>query len=197
MWVFITLVSLIVLIILVLCVPLDFIFYVNTSERPAFRGRLLWLFGLVDWDIRKDKGKIKREKGERAARARRKPSPRISASTIVQILRTSGLFAQLRRLVAGIFKSLKIKELAANIKLGLENPADTALLFAMAGPVNFLLSLLPYKISVWPSFDGDITFEAYLQGAARLWPILLVLALLKFVFSLPALRIARTLTRKR
>ena len=194
MWVIITLVSLSILIILVLCIPLDLTFYVNISESPKFKGRLLWFFGLVDRDLKKAEGKPKKK--EIPVRVRQKPRQKISASTIFQILRTRGLFSQLRRLVVGIFRSFKVKELAANIKLGLENPADTAMLFAVTGTLNFLLSLLPYQINIQPSFDGDITFEAYLQGATRLWPILLILAALKFLFSLPALRVVRTLVRK-
>jgi hypothetical protein len=195
LWVIIALASLTILTILVLCMPLDLVFQVNTSESPMFRGRLLWLFGLVDWELKKTGGKP--EKKQKPAETRRKRGRKISASTIFQILRTRGLFTQLRRLVVDILRSLKIKKLAANIKLGLENPADTAILFAVTGPFSFLCSLLPYQISVLPSFDGDIIFEAHLHSTTRLLPILLVLALLKFVFSLPALRVARTLVRKR
>ena len=45
MWVIVGLVSLIILVTLVLCIPLDFFFQVNISETPSFRFRLLWLFG--------------------------------------------------------------------------------------------------------------------------------------------------------
>jgi hypothetical protein len=193
LWVIITLVSLIVFIILVLCIPLDLNFYVNISENPKLKGRLIWLFGLIDRELKK--AEVKSEKKEKPVKDKQKPQQRISARTIYQILRTKGLFSQLRKLVVDIFRSFRVKELAANIKLGLENPADTAMLFAVTGTLNSLLSLLPYQINIQPSFDGDITFEAYLQGATRLWPILLMLALLKFLFSLPALRIVRTLVR--
>ncbi len=195
MWVIIALFSLILLVILVLCIPLDLIFQVNTSESPTFRIRLLWFLGLIDRDLKKPKKKA--DKKEKPARVRQKSRRRISASTIYQILRTRGLFTQLRRLVVSIFRSLKIKELSANIKLGLENPADTAFLFALIGPANFLLSMLPYKINVWPSFDGDLPLEAYLHGAIRVWPILVILASLRFVFSIPALKVSRTLIMKR
>jgi hypothetical protein len=196
LWVIVALVSLIVLIILILCIPLALVFQVNTSKSPVFQIRLLWLFGLIDRDLKKAK-KEEPEKEEKITRGEPKPKRRISASTVYQILRTRGLFTHLRRLLVSVFKSLKIKELAANIKLGLENPADTALLFALLGPLYFLLNKLPYEINVLPSFDGDITLEAYLHGVIRLWPILVVLALLRFVFSVPAIRISKTLILKR
>lgn len=192
MWVIVALASLIVLILLVLCIPLDLIFQVNTNKSPVFRIRLLWLFGLIERDLKKAK-KEEPEKKEKITRGESKPKHRISASTVYQILRTKGLFTNLRRLVVNIFKSLKIKELAANIKLGLENPADTALLFAFLGPIYFLLNMLPYEIYVLPSFESDISLEAYLHGVIRLCPIMVILALLRFVFSAPALRITKAL----
>jgi hypothetical protein len=196
LWVIVALVSLIILIILALCIPLDLIFQINISESPSFGLRLLWLFGLVHRDLKKSKEE-KPEKKEKITRGQAKPRCRIKTSTVYQILRTKGLFTHLRRLLVNIFKSLKIKELAANIKLGLENPADTALLFALLGPLYFLLNKLPYEINVLPSFDGDIALEANLHSIIRLWPILVILALLRFVFSVPAIRISKTLILKK
>lgn len=198
LWVIVALAALVIVILLVLCIPLDLIVHVNTSESPAYKVRLLWLFGLVAKDLKKARGK-KPAKKEKAAevRAKKKRGRVISPGTIYRILRTTGLFSQVKRLLTGIVNSLKIKHLAANLKLGLENPADTALLFAVTGPVNFLLSLLPYKITIWPTFDSDLALEAYVLGAARLWPVLLVFALLKFIFSWPALQITRILVTTR
>lgn len=196
MWVIVALVSLIILIILVLCIPLDFFFQANISESSSFRLRLRWLFGLVDRDLKKAREKPPK-KEEKISKAGQKPRGRIKASTIYQILRTRGLFNNLRRLVINIFRSLKIKELAANIKLGLENPADTALLFAFLGPLYFLLNKLPYEINVLPSFEGDVNLEAYMDGAIRLLPILVIPALLRFVFSVSAIRIFKILIQKR
>lgn len=191
-WVIVALAGLVLLILLVLCIPLDLIFHINTSESPAYQVRLLWLFGLLDKDLRK--AQERPQKREKAATVRRKERRHgISPHTVYRVLRTTGLFSQLKRLVLSIYRSFKIKDLAANLKLGLGNPADTALLFAITGPANFLLSFLPYEITIWPTFDGDLAFEAYVHGAARLWPILLLFACLKFIFSLPVMRIARTL----
>lgn len=194
-WVIIALVSLFILVILILCIPLDLVFQVNTSENPVFRGRLLWFFGLVHWDLKKPGGNA--GKKQEVAETRRKRTHKISANTIFQITRTRGLFTPLKRLVIDISRSLKVKKLAANIKLGLENPADTAMLFAITGPLDFLFRLLPCQISILPSFDDDIIFEASLHSTTRLLPLLVVLALLKFVFSLPALRIARIFVKKK
>ena len=196
LWVIIALAALIIVILLVLCIPLDLTVQIDNSKSPACKIRLLWLFGLIDQDLRKIKEKTKEKR--KAGTVREKKRGRgIRPDTLYRILRTTGLFSQVKQLLAGIVNSLKIKHLAANLKLGLENPADTALLFAITGPVNFLLSLLPYDITIWPTFDSDLAIEAYVHGIARLWPILLVFALLKFIFSLPIIRIARILVTNR
>ena len=57
MWVAVTLSSLAVLIILVLCIPVDVGLYVDVYGRPKFRMRVGWLFGLVRKEIGKGKKK--------------------------------------------------------------------------------------------------------------------------------------------
>jgi hypothetical protein len=77
--------------------------------------------------------------------------------------------------------------------LGFENPADTALLYSLAGPINYLFSKPSCDIKLTPIFEGDLYFEAYLSGMARIIPILGILAALRFVFSLPVVRIVKTM----
>jgi hypothetical protein len=189
LWIVAAFVCLLLFILLILCIPFDLFFSITINENPAYRLRLLWLFGLLDRELRKTERKPKKK--QRVAETTKKPKHRIDASTVYRILRTRGLWAQLKRLVTGIYKSLDIKELTAYLKVGLENPADTGLLFAIAGPANFLLSLLPYRITIYPSFEGDIVFEAHAQGITRLHPIMVLVALLKFLFSSPAMYITR------
>ena len=189
-------IALVVLVLLALCIPLDLIVHVNTNESPACRLRLLWLFGIVDQDLKKHREKTaKKEKPAKAKGTKRRHG--ITPATICQVLKTRGISSQLKRLVLGIYRSLRIKELAAHLKLGLENPADTALLFAITGPLNFFFSLLPYKITIAPTFDSDLALEASIHGIARLWPVLLLFAVAQFIFSVPALHIARIVIRAR
>jgi hypothetical protein len=194
LWVFIALAVLILFIIMVLCIPLDFIFAANINESPSYRMRLLWCFGLVSRDLKKTTGKATNGKGNVKVRVNRR---RISVHTIIQILKTEGLFPQLWRLIADVYRSLKIKCLVINLKLGMENPADTAFIFALAGPVNYILNTLPYDIKIQPIFDGDFFLDANIRSITRLWPILIILALLKFIFSLSMIRIAMTLVMTR
>ncbi|MFC1905252.1 hypothetical protein ACFLXL_00400 [Chloroflexota bacterium] len=187
-WVIIALACLLLLILLTLCIPIDLVISVDTRQNPKYKVRLLWLFGLIDWQFKKA---AKKPETQPQVTSKQKQRRRIGTRTVYRIFRTKGLWLQLKHLIVGIYKSLKVKELTAHLKLGLESPVDTGILFAIAGPVNYLLSLLPHKIKIWPVFDSDIVFEAYGNGTARLCPALVMITLLKFIFSLPSLRVAR------
>ena len=193
MWVIAALASLAVLVILVLCVPLEMVVRLDADGRPRFRMRLVWLFGLVSKEITKARKKPEEER--RVTEGKRKPRKRkIKARTILEILRTRGLLKQLKRLLKDILRRLKIRDLAADITVGLSDPADTGLLFALIGPATFFLgSSRIHDIRVQPSFEDEAVFKGYLSGAVRLLPIQLVIPFLRFVFSLVTIRVVRTL----
>jgi len=185
LWVIATLAGLVGLIILVLCVPLDAVLSMDASGRPKFRLRLVWLFGLISKEVSREKKKpeekLKKKRG-------------IGFRNTLKILRTRGLLRQLKDLVRSLLGQLKIKELAANLKLGLHNPADTGLLFALIGSTTPFLSLpSQYQIRVQPSFYDETVFEGHLHGVLRLRPIKLVGLFIRFVFSLAALRVVKIL----
>lgn len=190
MWVGITLASLVVLIILVLYIPLEGVLHVDIYGRPKFRVSLAWLFGLVSKEVR-EREKKPEEKKE-VPEGKPKPTKRMRGTDILRILRTKGLLKQFLTLLKGIFGCLRIKKLEANLTVGLDNPADTGLLFAFIGPaILFLRPSLPHQIRVQPSFDA--VCEGYLCGTIRLQPIQLVPPLLRFTFSLSTIRAIKTL----
>ena len=147
--------------------------------------RLAWLFGLVSKEIAK--------KEKKAVEGKREPGEgRVGARTILEILRTKGLLGQIKRLLIGIFRIPRIKAFLADFRVGLGDPADTGLLFALIGPVAFFLgSSFPNQIKVRPSFSDEAVLEGSLYGVLRLRPIQLVPPLLRFVFSLPTIRVAK------
>lgn len=183
MWVIATLAGLAGLTIFVLCMPVDAALNIDTSVRPKFRLRLVWLFGLVSKEVKREKKKPEKKRKRR-----------IGFRTISRILRIKGLLRQVKDLVRDVIGQLKIRELAVNLKLGLDNPADTGFLFASIGSITPFLSLpSQYQLRVQPSFYDEAVFEGYLHGVLRLWPIKLVRPFVRFVFSLATLRVVKVL----
>lgn len=193
MWAVVILCSLIVVGALLLCVPLDMSFRLNVYGRPEFRIRLTWLFGLVSKEV-KSRKKRAEQKEETVERRRKRGGRGKGTRAIFKILRTKGLLRQLKRLVKDVLNCLKVRELRVNFRVGLDDPADTALVFGPIGlAMLFLEAYSPYEIAVQPSFDGEAVFEGYSYGAVRLRPIQLVVPFTRFAFSLAAIRAVKML----
>ena len=193
MWVIVALAGLAVLIILVLFVPLDMSFHLEAYGKQKFSMRLLWLFGLVSEELGKEKRKP--EEKERVTEGKPKRTKRrIKARTIIQIIKTKGLLRRLGSLLRDIINRLRIKELRADLKVGLDDPADTGLLFAAIGSATSLInSYWHHQIKVEPSFEDEVVFEGNLCGTIRLQPIQLVPPFIRFIFSLSTIRVLKVL----
>ena len=191
MWVIAVLASLVILLIAVLCVPIDMALHVDGHGMPKFQLRLSWLFGLVDKEITRGK---RQPEVKKEVEAKRKPGKRRwGIRGIFEILKARGLLGQSYDLVKGILSRLRIRNLVVDLRIGLDNPADTGLLFAVIGPALAFLNLrFPHQIRVQPSFE-EAVLEGYSDGRVRLQPIQLVTPFLKFAFSPAAIRAVKIL----
>ena len=174
MWVIATLAGLAGFVILALCVPLDAALNIESPGRPRFRLKLVWLFGLVSKEIRREK------KPEEKPEKKKGPD----FSTILKFLRTRGLLRKIAVLVRDILGQFKIRELALNCRLGLNDPADTGLIFALIEATTpFINHPAKYQLRVQPIFSDEIFLNGHLHGVVSVRPIGLVWPLLKFTFS--------------
>ena len=192
MWVVAIVLVLAVLILLVGCVPLEVSFRMQASGRPAFAVRVIWGFGLMSKELA-----ITKKPPEKKGRAAAKPKPKMQAARTHirrQILRGKGILRQLRRLVIDILCCLRLKELNAAIRIGLDDPADTGMLFALLGPaVVCVRSLGDHQITIMPAFEDEAVFEGYAHGIIRVQPIQLIPPFVRFVFSSPTVNVLKVL----
>ena len=192
MWAIAVLVSLAVLFTLLLCVPLYLVFQTRIDGKPKFSMRLIWLFGLVSHELRRGEKRPDKDEATEHKQKQRDWTWRIRATS--EVLRTKGLLRQCFSLAKRIRRHINIKELVANFNVGLDNPADTGLLFAFIAPANLLLSYFsPHRIRIEPSFAGETIIEGHLYTAVRVRPIQLAAPLMGFAFSLPTLRAVKKL----
>jgi hypothetical protein len=191
-WVIFVLAGLIVLITILLSVPFNIKFSVNTSEKPKLKVKLAWFFGLISKELNTEKKKPQ-EKRKVAREKPREKKRKFDFRTILKILQTKGLIKQLKKLIKSTLSQCKIREFVANLKLGFEDPADIGLFFALAGPAMPFINLSSrYKISIQPYLSDETAFEGYLHGTVKFQPVKLVVPILKFVFSLAMFRIVKT-----
>lgn len=195
MWIVAVLAGLVILIVIILWIPLEIALQADFEGKPRFRLRLLWLFGLVSRDIT---GKKKEAAQKRAAVTGGKRWRWSDARTIYRVLRTRGLLRHIKEFIKGVLPCFRFREIVADFTIGLGNPANTGLMFAVIGPATaFLGSSRSHRIRIEPYFGDDTVFRGHSHGKARLRPIRLVPPFLKLTFSLPAMKAIWTLKRSR
>jgi hypothetical protein len=190
LWFVVTLASLAILVILILCIPVELVLRANTEERTKFRLSLIWFFGLFNRDLRPSPRKSSEDKvtkGKSGSWLQR-------TKFALEILRTRGLLRQLGRFIKRTFKNMKVRELAANLKVDLENPADTGLIFSVLAPANLLANyFFPYPVKIEPSFAGESFITGYFNARIKLMPIQVMASATGFVFSVPSFRAMKKL----
>jgi hypothetical protein len=192
-WVVVALASLLVVLISILCVPVNAVLNLDTAAERKFRLRLVWLFGLISPELGRERRKPKARQPGRPKRKRR-----LGLRTTWRLLRTRGLLAKTKNLVRDVLSRIKIKEIAVNLRLGLDDPAAAGVAFAVIGVAKPFLKLpRQYELTVQPSFSDQPFFQGYLRGVLRLQPIRLVIPIGRFVFSLTMFRVLRVLASSR
>ena len=175
--------GIILFIILVLSVPVDFAFSLETGEQGRASARVGWLFGLVWKDIHRRK-----EKPEKKPKKKRKQNLR----PLLSVFRTRGLPRTFYNLVRRILNCLRIIELNANLRIGLDDPADTGMMCSVLFPAMVFLSPFSTRLRIEPIFE-EPTFEIGMHSIVRVFPIQIIGAVLRFVLSPTGLRIAKSM----
>ena len=161
-------------------------FRLTATGRAEFGVRMLWGFRLVRKEFAPNK-----KPPEKTNRAEAKPKPKkraVKADRTLQLLRSNGILNPLRILIIDTLRCLKLKELDADLKIGLDDPADTGLLFALIGPAAvFVRSIWHHQIWIVPSFEDEAVLEGYAHGTVSVQPIHLIPPFVRFVFSSPIL----------
>ena len=176
--------GIILFIILVLSIPIDMAVDFAAEENVKARMRVGWLFGLV-W---KDISGRKKKKVEKIPEKKRK----IRIKPLLSVLRTKGLAGATLKLAKRMLSCLKVRQLDADFRVGLDDPADMGMMCAVLWPVLVPLSSFgPMKLRMEPAFD-EPAFEVNLYGRVRLFPIQMVGPLLGFILSPTGWRTVRS-----
>ena len=179
----------ILFIILMLSIPVDMKFDLATHEHTKAKIRIGWLFGLVWKDIRARKKKKPKEKPKK----RRKRG----IKSFLPLLRIKGLPGKILKLIRQILGCLKVRQLDADFRVGLDDPADTGIMCSVLWPALVPISSFgPVRFRVEPVFD-EVVFEGSLRGRVRVFPIQMVGPVLCFVLSPTGLRTVKSMVVSR
>jgi hypothetical protein len=196
LWISAIVIGLAVAILLVFCTPLEVTFHMESDGRTEFGVRVLWCFGLMRRELA-----TKRKRPQKEPRADARPKLKkwqVRTDTMLQIFKSKGMLSQLRSLMIDTLHCLRLKELNADIKIGLDDPADTGQLFALIGPVAlFVRSIWHHQIRLMPSFEDEAVLEGYAYGTVCVQPIQLIPPFVRFVFSWPTFNVLKVLILNR
>jgi hypothetical protein len=176
--------GIILLLILMLCIPVEIVFDLEIPGEAKSRVRVGWLFGLVWKEIGRGRKKAKRKRKR-------------SLKPFLSLLRTRGLPGKLLKLARQILSHLKVRQLEAELRVGLDDPVATGVLCSLMWPALVSLnSSGPLRVRIEPSF-AEPALEASVHGRTRLFPIEMVGPLLGFALSPAGLRATRLMVVSR
>lgn len=175
-----------------LAVPVDLTFSVQRRDgRQEAGATLRWLFGLVRLRLGEPKARA-RATPERP-KARRDRGKRGGARRVLAMFRIEGFGWRLLRLAQDLLRHIRIQSLAMEVRLGLDDPADTGRLWALIGTLAAILPVPPVaRVAVEPEFTCE-ALEVDGEGRVRIIPIQLLFVMLVFVLSPGTLRALRTM----
>lgn len=184
MWVVIWLAVALVCLIAILSIPIDILCHLEVHEKPEFRMRLYWLFGLLKKDIKAKKKTPEKKPAEK--KEKQKPGEgRKRLWAAYKVLRIKGMLRRLMGLVKAILHFFRVKELRVIFLVGLDDPADTAFVVGITDFIRiFWKPSFPHEIDIRADYEGDVTLvEGYTRLVVRVFPILIIASLSRFLFS--------------
>lgn len=171
---------------LLLLIPVDLVFSVERDENLKMKARVGWMFGLV----RKEFPVGKKEKPEKKPKGGKR-----NLKSVMAALTTEGFAQKLLGYLRNTLGVLKIRDLKANWRIGLGDPVDTSMLFALIAPTMvFVRSFSSVNVEVEPDFDTE-KLQGYCMGSVRAMPIRVVGVSIPFVLSPTTIRALRAMRR--
>jgi hypothetical protein len=161
----------------------------KSARQPASRLFVYWWFGRLRIPL----GSAPRKQDAvtpAAAHEAEPPPPRSRRAArknhgpaILAFLSTAGLFARLASTLCKLFSAFVIREARLDVRFGLDDPADTGMLFGCASPLTALCAAAaPDRVAVIPEFAGPaLDYRARLR--AEFIPLRVVTVLLTFLLS--------------
>jgi hypothetical protein len=175
----------------VLAAPITLTFAVSSREKVTGQVRLSWQARVFQ-----PVSRLSRWTGRGPAKPKppapsRPPFLRSDwADMAMAVLKTEGLTGRVFTLMRNLGRTVRLRRLTIQGRIGLGDPADTGrcwgMLCAMAGMMSKARRII---LRLEPDFERAV-FEVDGHGAIRIVPLRVIAALLRFVFSPPALRAA-------
>ena len=183
--------GIVLFILLLFSIPVDVAFDVGGPRAARSRMRVGWLFGLLGKQFSPGGTKPKEQASKRRKKKKRsaKPSP--------SLLMTKGVGGGLLKLSRRILSGVRVRHLDARLRIGLDDPADTGMLYSVLWPV-----LVPLTYNSSANVRMELSFEEpaldlTASGRIKVFPIQMVWSVLLFALSPAGLRVMKQMVMRR
>ena len=184
--------GIVLFILIVFSIPVDMAFDVGGPGAARSRMRVGWLFGLLG----KEFGRRGKKPKERAPKPKKKKK-RLSAKPFPSLLVTKGVARGLLKLSRRILSGVRVRHLDARLRIGLDDPADTGMLYAALWPVLVpLTDNSSARVRIELSFE-EPALDLTARGRIRVFPIQMVWSVLLFALSPAGLRVMKRMVMRR
>lgn len=184
-WIMAIAVGVPLLIILLLTIPVNVFFRFDSNIGWEPRLRLTWLFGFV---IKEFNSRTK--KTRKASGWRRKQK---GVNVLWTLVRSGKSRGTLFRLIKGVLSRLHIRQAKLDLRVGLNDPMETGMLFAAIYPMmSCINTFAPVQLQVQPDFSRSGLW-GYGEVNVRVIPLTMLRPFADFVFSPAGLRIMKTI----
>ena len=124
------------------------------------------------------------------------PSRAAGGATSLATLRQAAFRGRVYRLAGDLVRAIHVHRVRLRMRLGLGDPADTGLLWAVVGPVNAVAQWRDVDVRIEPDFLEPV-LELHAEGGVEIVPLRFVLLAIGFALSPPTIRAWRTLRSHR
>lgn len=185
---FITLLLLVCLLMALLAIPVTLTYPSDASQSTARAFDLIWLFGLLRLPVSFSRLHHWKKKSRENSKKRKQTKPLKSSvfGAWHQWVADPFIVRRVIRFTRDIWLALKRENLRMELRIGLDDPADTGRLWGLMGPIAGALQDLQTqnsKISIEPVFN-DAVLDFDLSGSIRFYPLQLLFLMSGLFLSL-------------
>ncbi len=174
---------------LLLAVPVELAFQFAGHPAPVGQVTIGWLFGLVRVPVSVGPGAGAPARGKRPSKPR---SPAGRRLPLRDLWRQKAFRRRVWRFVRDLIGSVRVRQLRLRLRWGLDDPADTGRLWAVAGPLALMLPWRGADLQIRPDFEQAV-LDWDVQGRLLFVPLQWVGLVLFFVLSPASIRTWRIL----
>lgn len=170
-------------IVALLFIPIELVFSVRRDT--SFHGdlSLVWMFGLVRLPVPVQGGEESVQANRKSGKSRKSKTKIAGPRSLMAVLSDSRIRHRVYRFGKDIFAALHMSELYLRLRLGLDDPAETGVLWAFVGVISAFLSNLKFAtINIEPEFGG-LLLDLDSHGQMKIIPIELIVLVITFLLS--------------